>query len=144
MDVHPPKNGINRYWSIAIWLYTTTIHYLSFVGPQNGSCQAMPPQAKSHPPHPRSRCQWWAAAFRPRHRCHRWPCRPCSSSHYSSPGSTDLFSMGFFMIFHGRMMGNWWWTMINHRIHYSSPGSTDLFSMDFSMGEWWETDDQPW
>jgi hypothetical protein len=52
--------------------------------------------------------------------------------------------MGFFMIFHGRMMGNWWWTMINHRIHYSSPGSTDLFSMDFSMGEWWETDDQPW
>ena len=27
MDVHPPKNGINRYWSIAIYIY---IYPLSF------------------------------------------------------------------------------------------------------------------
>ena len=25
MDVHPPTNGINRYWSIAIWLHIITV-----------------------------------------------------------------------------------------------------------------------
>jgi len=47
MDVHPTKNGINRYWSIAIWeqdLVRSELH-----GPENWS----PNPSKSHDVSPR-------------------------------------------------------------------------------------------
>ena len=31
MDVHPPKNGINRYWSIPIYIYAHTTYNFSMV-----------------------------------------------------------------------------------------------------------------
>ena len=32
MDVHPPKNGINRYWSIPIYIYIYWFPSLGFLG----------------------------------------------------------------------------------------------------------------